>query len=103
MSELGDVLELLHGAAGRVRTLTATLLDWHDEERALRAVEAARHHGAAIAVLQHKGALPRQYEQRTLVQYRPGALGISDGAITWQSTLMLCSSRASSKPVGPAS
>jgi hypothetical protein len=31
----------------------------------------------------------------------PGALGVSDGAITWQSTLMLCSSRASSNPVGP--
>jgi hypothetical protein len=32
---------------------------------------------------------------------RPGALGISDGAITWQPIPMLCSSRASSKPVGP--
>jgi hypothetical protein len=70
MSELGDVLELLHGAAGRVTTLTATLLDWHDEQRALRAVEAAQHHGAAIAVLQHQGEPPRQYEQRTLVHYR---------------------------------
>jgi outer membrane lipoprotein-sorting protein len=73
MSELGDVLELLHGAARRVTTLTATLLDWHDEERALRAVAAAQHHGAAIGVLQHKGEPPRQYEQRTLVHYRhPG-------------------------------
>ncbi len=70
MSELGDVLELLHGAARRVTTLTATLLDWHDEERALRAVEAAQHHGAAIGVLQHKGEPPRQSEQRTLVHYR---------------------------------
>jgi hypothetical protein len=29
--------------------------------------------------------------------------GISDGAITWQLTPMLCNSRASSNPVGPAS
>ena len=70
MSELGDVLELLHGAAGRVTTLSATLLDWHDEERALRAVQAAQRHGAAIGVLQHKGEPLRQYEQRTLVHYR---------------------------------
>jgi outer membrane lipoprotein-sorting protein len=56
-----------------VTTLTATLLDWHDEQRALRAVEAAQDHGAAIAVLQHKGEPPRQYEQRTLVHFRhPG-------------------------------
>jgi hypothetical protein len=32
-----------------------------------------------------------------------GALGISEGAITWQLTPMPCSSRASAKPVGPAS
>jgi hypothetical protein len=32
-----------------------------------------------------------------------GGLGISDGAITSQRTPMLSSSRASSKPVGPAS
>jgi hypothetical protein len=33
----------------------------------------------------------------------PGALGISDGAITSQPTPMLASSLANSKPVGPAS
>lgn len=76
MSELGDALELLHGAAGRVRTLAATLLVWYDEERGMRAVEAAqqRHPRGAIAVYRHVGRgappPPSRYEQRTLVSYR---------------------------------
>jgi hypothetical protein len=76
MSELGDALELLHGAAGRVTMLTATLLVWYDEERGTRAVEAARqrHPRGAIAVSRHVGRgappPPSQYEQRILVHYR---------------------------------
>ena len=76
MSELGDALELLHGAAGRVRALTATLLVWYDEERGMRAVEAARerHPRGGIAVYGHVGRSapppPSQYEQRVLVHYR---------------------------------
>lgn len=78
MSELGDALELLHGAAGRVRTLSATLLLWYDEERGSHAVEAAqqRADGQRVAVLYAGKGAPRQlrqYEQRTLVHYRhPG-------------------------------
>jgi hypothetical protein len=76
MSELGDALELLHGAAARVTTLTATLLVWYDQERGMRAVEAAqqRHPRGAIAVLRPVGRgappPPSQYEQRILVHYR---------------------------------
>jgi hypothetical protein len=76
MSELGDALELLHGAAARVTTLTATLLVWYDEERGMRAVEAARQRhprgGIAVSWRVGKGAPPppSQYEQRILVHYR---------------------------------
>jgi hypothetical protein len=42
MSELGDALELLHGAVGRITTLTGKLLEWVDEERSARALEALR-------------------------------------------------------------
>jgi hypothetical protein len=76
MSELGDALELLHGAAGRVTTLMATLLIWCDMERGMRAVETARqrHPRGAIAVSRDvgKGAPPppSQYEQRIAVHYR---------------------------------
>jgi hypothetical protein len=75
MSELGDALELLHGATGQVTTLTGTLLEWVDEERSMRAVEAfrRRHPDSGIAVLRHYGKGEpeplRQYEQRTLVHY----------------------------------
>src|SRR6266545_4395508 len=43
----------------------------------------------------------RRQSRRSVLTLSPGALGISDGAITWQLIPMLCSSRASSKPVGP--
>jgi hypothetical protein len=48
---------------------------------------------------------PGQPPAVTLVGLDPVAGGLGDqrGAITWQLTPMLCSSRASSKPVGPAS
>jgi outer membrane lipoprotein-sorting protein len=82
MSELGDVLELLHGAAGRVTTLMATLHVWYDEARGIRAAEAkwerARRgavSGAWVAYSARKGERPhpRQYEQQTVVRYRhPG-------------------------------
>ena len=79
MSELGDVVELLHGAAGRVATLRATLLVWYDEERGVHAAEAARQRagGGGVAVAYHarKGEPPRlrQYEEKTTVHYRhPG-------------------------------
>jgi hypothetical protein len=42
MSELGDALELLPGAVGRITTLTGKLLEWVDEERSARALEALR-------------------------------------------------------------
>jgi hypothetical protein len=45
----------------------------------------------------------RRQSRRSVLTLSPGALGISDGAITWQLTPMPSSSRASSKPVGPAS
>jgi outer membrane lipoprotein-sorting protein len=75
MSDLGDALELLHGAAGRVKTLTATLLVWYDEQRGSNALEAAqqRADGDSVAVLSAgKGESPqlRRYELRTLVHYR---------------------------------
>jgi hypothetical protein len=35
VSELGEVLELLHDAAGRVTTLSATLGEWWDEQQAV--------------------------------------------------------------------
>jgi hypothetical protein len=38
---------------------------------------------------------PRQ-SRRSVLTLSPGALGISDGAITWQATPWACSSRASS-------
>jgi hypothetical protein len=79
MSELGDALELLHGAAGRVATLSATLLVWYDEERGMRAAQAAQQRAGdgSVAVLYHAGngepPPPRRYEQQTLVRYRhPG-------------------------------
>jgi outer membrane lipoprotein-sorting protein len=79
MSELGDVLELLHGATGRVATLTATLHVWYDEERGVRAAEAAQQRAGpgAVAMTYHagKGEPPqlRRYEQQTVVHYRhPG-------------------------------
>jgi hypothetical protein len=79
MSELGDALELLHAAAGRVATLSATLLVWYDEERGMRAAEAAQQRAGdgSVAVLYHAGKgeppPPRRYEQQTLVHYRhPG-------------------------------
>jgi hypothetical protein len=79
MSELGDALELLHGAAGRVATLSATLLAWYDEERGMHAAEAAQQGAGdgSVAVLYHAGKgeppPPRRYEQQTLVRYRhPG-------------------------------
>jgi hypothetical protein len=76
LSELGDALELLHGAAARVTTLTAALLVWYDQERGMRAIEAAqqRHPRGAIAVFRPVGRgappPPSQYEQRILVHYR---------------------------------
>ena len=39
MSELGDVLELLHSAAGRYATLRATIREWHHLERSQRVWE----------------------------------------------------------------
>jgi hypothetical protein len=45
----------------------------------------------------------RRQSRRSVLTLSPGARGISDGAITSQRTSMRCSSRASSKPVGPAS
>lgn len=89
MSELGDVLELLHGAAGRVRTLTATLLVWYDEERGMRAAEAAQQRAGdgPVAVLYHAGRgappPPRRYEQQTLVHYHhPGRYRLHRQATT---------------------
>ncbi len=39
MSELGDLLELMHGAAGRYTTLRATIREWRHLERSQRAFE----------------------------------------------------------------
>ncbi|MBA3365251.1 MAG: hypothetical protein H0U03_05625 [Actinobacteria bacterium] len=39
MSELGDVLELMHGAHGRVETLRATIREWRHLARSHRAFE----------------------------------------------------------------
>jgi len=45
----------------------------------------------------------RRQSRLSVLTLSPGARGINDGAITSQRTCRLCSSRASSKPVGPAS
>jgi hypothetical protein len=47
VSELGDVLELMHGARGRYSTLRATIREWQHLERSARAFE--RHVDAASA------------------------------------------------------
>jgi hypothetical protein len=63
-------------------------------------------HGRDADTDQLAGAVqPGQSAAVTLVglDLVAGRSGISDGAITWQLTLMLCNSRASSNPVGPAS
>jgi hypothetical protein len=49
MGELGEVLELLHDAAGRITTLSATEVDWRDHERSRQAHEAAAGGQAQVA------------------------------------------------------
>jgi hypothetical protein len=39
VSDVGDLLELLHGASGRWRTLQCTIRSWHDTELQRRAIE----------------------------------------------------------------
>jgi hypothetical protein len=78
VSELGEVLELLHDAAGRVTTLSATLREWWDEQQSRRAMEAAVHNaqGASHTWLVGDGEPsppPRYREHRTSIHYqRPG-------------------------------
>jgi outer membrane lipoprotein-sorting protein len=78
VSELGEVLELLHDAAGRVTTLSATLREWWDEQQSRRAMEAAVRNaqGASHTWLVGDGEPsppPRYREHRTSIHYqRPG-------------------------------
>jgi hypothetical protein len=78
VSELGEVLELLHDAAGRVTTLSATLREWWDEQQSRRAMEAVARNaqGASDTWLVGDGepsSPPRYREHRTSIHYqRPG-------------------------------
>jgi outer membrane lipoprotein-sorting protein len=78
VSELGAVLELLHDAACRVTTLSATLGEWWDEQQSRRAMEAAARNaqGASDTWLVGDGEPsppPRYREHRTSIHYqRPG-------------------------------
>lgn len=74
MGELAAALELLHSATLRVGSLTATLVEWIDEERTSRAADAyARRQPSSFGVLtaRHGPGEPafRQYEQRTQLHY----------------------------------
>jgi hypothetical protein len=79
VSELGDVLELLHDAAGRITTLSATLREWSDEERSRHAQAAAVGNAPGTTVLWSVGdgepvQPPRYRERRTVLHYqRPGS------------------------------
>ncbi len=78
MSELGDVLELLHDAARRVTTLSVTLREWWDEDQSRRAMAAAVRNARGTSVTWSVGdgepsPRPSDREHRTSIYYqRPG-------------------------------
>ena len=95
VSELGDVLELLHDAAGRITTVSATLWDWWDEEQSRRAAEAAAGSGASWSrVGGESPPRPRYSERRTVLRYRrPGRYRLEaqpDAASGQPYTLHVC-------------
>jgi hypothetical protein len=64
MGELGEVLELLHGAGDRWRTARLTIRDWLHHERARVAHERRRQSGAAhqMTLYAHRGAPEPEHE-----------------------------------------
>ena len=63
IGELGDLLELLHGARSRVRTVRGTVRVWRDAERFQAAID--RTGAASFAPL--GGSQPAEFESRTRV------------------------------------
>lgn len=72
MSELGDLLELMHGARHRYRTVRATIREWRHVERARQAFERANEsrRGTMYAwVASDEREDPETHESRTRVWY----------------------------------
>lgn len=67
MSELGDLLELLHGAGERWRTARLTIREWHHFERSRLAHERIRQSGSAHQITLY-GAGPATDERESLVR-----------------------------------
>ncbi len=103
MSELGEVLELLHLGGSGITTLSATMREWVDEERQRRAFErASQTHGRGFSFMYSGPAPPppSEWESRTKITYqspdryrieqetdtpggRPKMLQVRDGTRTW--------------------
>ena len=99
MSDLGDLLELLHTADRRYRTVRATIREWRHHERAHRAfVRYAEERGGTMyAQITTLGRAPETYETLTRIwsekpdrvreeregEHAAPELGIRDGRRWW--------------------
>lgn len=95
MTELGDLLELLHGAGGRWRTAAVAVHRWCDSEQAAiawrRAAERQHGHGTAVTA---RGSGPSVWEMETRVWIdRPGDRSRQETSGPHGDTLTVCVGR----------